>query len=81
MRIIINEGSGKSRRLHLPSGLMLSRLSATIVSASLRKNRVNISGKQLRTLFRAIKAYKKAHPGWKLVEVHSHKGEIVEIVL
>ena len=42
---------------------------------------MNMSAKQLRTLFRAIKVYKSAHPEWKLVEVHGHDGDTVEIVI
>lgn len=81
MRITVNEGSGKSIRLCLPSGLVLNRLSAGFLSAKLKEQNVYISGKQLRILFRAIKGYKAAHPEWKLIEAHGSNGEIVEIVV
>ena len=37
--------------------------------------------KQLRRLFRAVKIYKAAHPEWKLIEVNSHDGEMIEILV
>ncbi len=81
MYICINKCSGKTIRLRLPSGLMPNRLSAAAISSSLTGKNLHISGKQLHILFRAIRSYKSIHPEWKLVEVYSHNGKIVEIVL
>ena len=81
MRIVVKENEGKNINLRLPSGLVLSRLSAAIISSELKHKQVNISGKQLYTLFRAIKAYKKGHPEWKLVEVYGQDSSSVDIVI
>ncbi len=81
MRIIVKELSGRNIRLRLPSGLVMNRLSATILAAKLKKYNVSLSRKQLYTLLRAVKAYKAQHPQWKVVEIHSSNGEYVEIVL
>lgn len=81
MLITVNEGRRKSTHLHIPNGLVLNGLSAVFLSAKLKDRDMDISGKQLRILFRAIKVYKSTHPEWKLVEIHSHDGEIVEIML
>ena len=81
MRIIVKENNGETIRLRLPSGLVLNRLSAMLLSAGLKDKKLNISAKQLHTLFRVIKAYKKEHREWKLVEGRSHDGEIVEIMM
>ena len=81
MRIVVNECDGKNRRLCLPSGLVFNRVSAVLLSVALKKKNVKISGKQLRLLFREIKAYKAKRPEWKLAEVHSKNGDMVEIVL
>ncbi len=81
MRITVNEGKGQNLHLRLPSGLVLNRLSAIFISAGLKEKDINMSGKQLHILFRAIKVYKSTHPEWKLIEVHNHDGETVEIVL
>jgi len=81
MQITVRGYGGKQIRLRLPSGLVLNRLSAILLSAVLKNKDINISGKQLHILFREIKAYKATHPEWKLIEVHSHDGEIIEIVV
>ena len=81
MNIIVNEVGGKNIHLRLPSGLVLNGLSANLLSVKLKDKNLNISSKQLRILFQAIKAYKTNHPEWKLVEVHGHDGETVEIVI
>ncbi len=81
MRIIITEHGKKKRRICLPSWLVMNRLAASFLAASIRDHKGNISGKQLHTLFRAVKAYKSTHPEWKLVEIHSCDGDHVEITL
>lgn len=81
MRINVNESSGRSIRLRLPHGLVLNGLTAGIFSAKLKEEDVNISSKQLRILFRAIRKYKRTHPQWKLMEVQSQDGDTVEITL
>ena len=81
MRITVNSGRGKKGSIRLPSGLLLNGLSANILSAKLGEKDLDISGKQLRILFRAIKAYKSKHPEWTFIEVNNCDGESVEIVL
>ena len=81
MRINITHRTGKITRLHLPQALVLNGISAALLSSSMRKKDVDISAKHLRTLFRAIKQYKRSHPDWKLMEVQSSNGEAIEIVL
>lgn len=81
MHITVNERGGKNIHLHLPSGLVLNRLSASLLSVGLKTKNVNISGRQLRRLFRAVRSYKAAHPEWTLLEVYSHNGEVVEIIV
>ena len=81
MRIIVNEWGGEKIHLRVPSGLALNGLSARLLSGSLKEKGMDISAKQLHILFRAIKAYKATHPEWKLVEVHSHDGDTVEVVV
>ena len=81
MYICVNERNERSIRLRLPSGLILNRLSATIVSTALKEEKVNISAESLNILFREIKRYKATHPEWKLVEVYNNEGKTVEIRL
>lgn len=81
MHITVNEYSGKRIRLSLPSGLVLNRLSASILSARLKKTSISLSAKQLHILFRAIKSYKASHPQWMLIEAESQGGDVVEIMI
>ncbi len=81
MGIIIREGTGKTVHLRLPTGLIMNGVSAAVLSARLRAQGVDISAKQLRILFHAIKEYQNAYPDWKLVEVESGNGTLVEIVI
>ena len=81
MYICVNDQNEKPIRIHLPSGLILNRLSATIAAAALKEENVEISAESLNILFREIKKYKLTHPEWKLVEVHSDEGKSVEIIL
>ena len=81
MYICVNESNEKSIRLRLPSGLILNRLSAIIVSIALKEEKVDISVESLNILFREIKRYKMTHPEWKLVEVYNDEGKTVEIRL
>lgn len=80
MDIIVREGKGKTIHLRLPTGLVMNGVSAAVLSARLRMQGVDISAKQLRILFHAIKDYQSAYPDWKLVEVESGNGTFVEIV-
>lgn len=81
MRIHIKESDGKNISLRLPNRLMLNGLSAVLLSKASKRKNLNISAKQLRILFRAIKKYKRKHPKWELIEVHDHNGDSVEITL
>jgi len=81
MKIVVKESRDRNIRLHLPNGLAMNSMSAAILSAKLRKKKVNISGKQLHLLFKAAKRYKSRHPEWKLVEIQSSDGNYIEISL
>lgn len=81
MHITLDGGHGKCLRLHFPSGLVLNRVSAILLSAVLKDKSLNISSGQLSLLFQAIKTYKATHPEWKMIEVHNHDGENIVIVI
>ena len=81
MRILINENGERPVCIRLPRGLVLNRISAAIISAALKAKGMDISDKQLHTLFREVNAYRRLHPEWKLVEVKDPDGATVEIVL
>lgn len=83
MRIHV-KAEGRRINLILPTGLMLNRLTAQIISAKTKDDaelEIQLSGEQLNQLFRIIRRVKKVHPDWTLVEVRTHGGEEVTIKL
>lgn len=81
MRVIVQEGTGESHDIRIPTGMALNRVTAGFVSGICKKNGVEISKKQLLELIKVVKDYKKTHPDWKLVEVDDADGEHVEIII
>ena len=79
MDITVSPNGGKDIDLRLPTGLVINGLSAAVVSGKLKKNGLEISPKQLRVLFRAMKRYRTQHPEWVFIEVESHDGTVVKI--
>ncbi len=81
MRIYIKEKSGKNWKFRLPLGLAFNRMTAGFIARRAQKEGTNISKKQLRALIKEVKAYKKSHKSWKLVEIDSGDGVHMEINL
>ncbi len=81
MRIKVSDGKKFRMDLPLPSGLVLNRVGAVFLCRELNEEGVHISTGQMMDVIRAIKAYKKAHPEWCLVEVQSKAGEYVMVKL
>ncbi|MBO1679740.1 hypothetical protein [Bittarella massiliensis (ex Durand et al. 2017)] len=80
MNIRIREG-GFRLRLPIPNRLAFSGLSARVFSRAARERGVELTAAQILTLFQAIRRYRKAHPGFTLVEVRTKDGGAVEIKL
>ena len=80
MRIRVKD-SDTNLRLAFPTGLVLNRLTVEILVRALRDKDFPFTKKQLMTLIRAAKAYKRRHPGWVLVEVEGHDGDQVRVKL
>lgn len=79
MRIIVRDNGGHDIRLHLPTGLLLNRVTAAFASRFLAKYSVPVTGEQLRAFLQVLKDFKRTHPQWVLVEVQSANGEWIEI--
>ena len=79
MKITVQGNS--SANMSIPSGLVLNDISASVLPLLLRKHGITITGKQARSLVKALNRYRKNHPEWVLVEVHSAQGEDVLIKL
>ena len=61
--------------------MAFNRLTAGAIARRCQKEGTNISKEQLRALIKEVKAYKKSHKSWKLVEIDSGDGVHMEINL
>lgn len=82
MKIIVRTKK-KKLRLWLPGGLLYGRISARIAIAAIRKHAPNcgIPPEMLGQLLASLRDFARAHPGWLLVDITTHKGDIVKITL
>ena len=82
MKIIVRTKE-KKLRLWLPGGLLYGRISARIVTAAIRKHAPNcgIPPEMLGQLLTSLRDFARTHPGWQLVDLQSHDGDIVLITL
>ncbi len=86
MRVYVNDSDGTNINIRIPTGLLLNRLTALILSKVLTTvpgipGDIKLSKEQAYLFLKIIKDFKKSHPGWRLVEVHSADGDVVEITL
>lgn len=82
MKIIVRTKE-KKLRLWLPGGLLYGRFSIRIVTAAIRKHAPNcgIPPEMLGQLLTSLRDFAHTHPGWQLVDITTHKGDIVKITL
>ena len=86
MRVYVNDNDGTNIRIRIPTGLFLNRITALILSKVLNTvpgipDDIKLSKEQAYLFLKIIKEFKKTHPGWKLVEVHSAEDDVVEITI
>lgn len=82
MKIIVhNQENNISMRL--PGWLVYGRFSIRIVTAAIRKHAPNcgIPPEEMGLLLAALRDFARTHPGWQLVDITTHKGDIVKITL
>lgn len=84
MKILIDSGS-RSFSVHLPTGLVFSRLGAGVASLAVRNHApeaVNtIPAEAMFALFAELRRVKRKYGEWELVDVAGSKGERVKIFL
>ena len=81
MRILVKEHEGHTIRLMLPSGLVLNSLTASFLPKYLEEQGIHITREQARVFVKELNRFRKRHKDWKLAEVKSADGDIVEICL
>ena len=79
MRIKVTDGASFRLNLPLPNGLVLNRFTAGFACRAMEENGIHITRSQMVCLIHAVKAYKRNHPEWVLVDVQSSHGESVYI--
>lgn len=82
MKIIVRT-KGKKLRLWLPGSLLYGRISARIAIAAITKYAPDcgIPPEEMGLLLAALRDFARTHPGWPLVDITTHKGDIVKITL
>lgn len=82
MKIIVRTKE-KKLRLWLPGSLLYGRISARIAIASITKYAPDcgIPPEEMGLLLAALRDFARIHPGWQLVDLQSHDGDIVRITL
>lgn len=82
MKIIVRTKE-KKLRLWLPGSLLYGRISARIAIAAIIKYAPDcgIPPKEMGLLLAALRDFARAHPGWQLVDLQSHDGDIIRITL
>lgn len=90
MKIVIDEGNNAGHRLvfYLPVSVVLNNFVASIAPKYLKKCGVDMTKeqakktvKELRKCVKHLRAYKRKHPEWKLLEVEGSDGEYIEITI
>lgn len=77
MRIRVKEDGHHHINLWIPNFLLTNRFTAWLIS---RKSG-NITYRQVWSFVHAFKKFRRKNGKWKLVEVHSSKGEEIEIII
>ena len=82
MKIIVRTKE-KKLRLWLPGGLLYGRISARIAIASITRYAPDcgIPPEMLGQLLASLRDFARTHHGWLLVDITTHKGDIVKITL
>lgn len=82
MKIIVHNQENNIS-LRLPGWLVYGRFSIRIVTAAITKYAPDcgIPPEMLGQLLASLRDFARTHPGWLLVDITTHKGDIVKITL
>ena len=82
MKIIVHNQENNIS-LRLPGWLVYGRFSIRIVIASITRYAPDcgIPPEMLGQLLASLRDFARTHPGWLLVDITTHKGDIVKITL
>lgn len=80
MRIIV-KGADHNIRLRIPTGLVCNRFTAGAIGKEAGKYGVKLSPRQAHIFIKTLNEYRRNHPDWVLVEVHSTDGAYILVKL
>ena len=81
MKIVIRGKGDADLNLSLPTALALNGFAAGKIAAAARRRGYALTAAQAKLLMNGVKEYRRTHPEWVLVEVHSANGDEVLIRL
>ena len=79
MKLVVKEQEKTIINLSLPTGIITNRISVLIIKNVVKKYKINLSSKDLRTIFKIIKKVRKDNPSWTLLEVET--SDSVNVIL
>lgn len=82
MKIVVHNQENNIS-LRLPGWLVYGRFSIRIAIAAITKYAPDcgIPPEEMGLLLAALRDFARTHPGWPLVDITTHKGDIVKITL
>ena len=81
MRIEVSGENERHIRITVPTGLLLNRLTASVVASSASKRGISLTQEQTVKLIRLLDECRKRYADWKIVEIETSDGEYIEITL
>ena len=79
MIVKIRSQDGPNLFIPIPVGLFCNRLTAGFAAKAMAQNGITATPAQMAKLFRTIRACKRRHRDWVLVEVQSANGDQVYV--
>ena len=81
MRIDTTNRHGKSVTLTIPTVLFLNIFTASIAAHAFGREGLQIGTANLLRLFKELRAYRRQHPDWILVDAQESGGRSVQIYI
>ena len=79
MIVKVRATDGPNLTIPIPTRLFCNRLTAGFAATTMAQNGITATPRQMMTLFRTIRRYKRKHPDWVMVEVQSSNGDYVYV--
>jgi len=81
MRIVLQTENQKTWQLRVPTGLLLNRLTVSVMNPKMKKRGICLPGNQAASLKKSLRAVQKRHPDLVLLEFEGASGEKVKIII